>query len=422
MIPATKGRKQKERSLINFHSTFFILIVFIIAVFTACSQYDSSVGGNIVSGADQGQIAEAILPVTATATQTYGDVYKSSLSLLPLGLQDEIQSDLIFKFDSFNQTVDSVVTLESVEFRIYASGFLDSIAAEDGTEWSATVKRINENLDILELRYDTDLDMTDLGVFAIGTKDTSDSATFQFEHEDMKDWLNDTLDFNLRISPESNSNFIKRFFKQSSSTSSDVQPRLMVRCDFINDDVLYEDSLITVHPSFNTYLVNDEAELGDDRLVLSGSYARRMLFSGDFTQFTGDKVSINRAELVLHVDKDWSRAFGDASFFTWWDLKSEWVESGEVDSAKFNIMSNLAYAVKSDTNIIRINVTPIAKWWIAQPDSNYGVGLRHVIESTAISRLGFYDIVEGDTIDTFEEALATTQPYFYMVFTEFTEP
>jgi|GEM_PF-1937839 len=421
MMPLTRGKRGKQYRQLGAVIVFFSLFA-LIQINTGCSQYDSGVGGETISTPDLGEMKETIIPVNATANMTAGDRYKTSTSLLVLGIQDDITSEMFFQFTDFSSLGDTVLNINSGELRLYASGFIDSAAAADGTPWTATVKRIDEPFELIDMKYDLELLTTDIGTFEFGTTDTTDSISFTIDNETLARWFQDTLAYGIKIVPDDGANFLKRFYPQNSTTDASVQPKLIVNVDYQVDEEVFEDITDTLYAAHNTYLVNDDLPFEDDLLQMSSGFAKRMLFSGDFTELRSDLVSLNRAELVLHYDDTWDHEIGTSSFFTWWDLRSEWVESGEIDSVEFGNMSSLAYAVRTDTNTVRLNITPIVKWWVMQPDSNFGLSVRYISEGTGISRLAFHDYDETNPVDTFEEATTTDQPYFYLIFTEFIEP
>ncbi|MBS1262390.1 MAG: hypothetical protein MAG453_01741 [Calditrichaeota bacterium] len=114
---------------------------------------------------------------------------------------------------------------------------------------------------------------------------------------------------------------------------------------------------------------------------------------------------------MLTVDKDWPHALGTTSFFTWYDLRSEWGE--DPDTLTFGSPSELGYSIASDTNVVRINVTPIARSWVAEPDSNYGVAIRSLVQGIRISRAAFYSEQAADN---------TRRPYFRVIYTDYEAP
>ncbi len=379
-----------------------------------CAEYDSSVGESIVGESPAGVIKERSIPVEATATQVAGDIFKRSDTPLVLGQQDSMRSHIFMQYTAWDALGDTVLQIHGAEVMLFGNSFVDSQRVEDFSEWEAEILRVDQWFDLLELEYGSELELTPIDTARLGTNQSLDSTSFALDLQTLEGWIRDTLDFGLYIRPlEEEATFLKRF---SRGTFDAAQiPALRVEADVQVGDEVFNDTTIHISPSYATYLVDDRELPGDEGyLYLSEGYQRRMLFKGDFSELDPAYYSLNRVDLVVHVAPEWPGFLGNTGFFTWYDLEnSDWL--AEPDSAKLGNPSSLAFSIPEDSLEIRLNITPIARYWVSQPDSNFGLAVRSVIEGNGVSRAAFTNIA-GTHADP------DRVPYFRVYYTEFEEP
>lgn len=398
--------------MIHEHRSRMVLLGAFLALIgvSGCAQLDSEVGSSLVGDELTGELSDTLLPVTFSGQVVIGDVYKTSPASLPVGMQDGATSDIVLRFQEFDRIGDTLLAVHSGTLWLYAIGFVDSEAVTDWTEWSAEVLRIDESYNPLEYRYEDELAVTPIDTIPLGTAAADDSIAIELDSVTLHRWVEDTLAYGLRIRPIAPVGFLKRIVGAGSDPGK--LPRLDLTVDFVAGEDTLLDSTVAVYNNLATFLIDDQfagSEL--PRLYLAQGYARRMLFWADFSLFDPAKVSLNRVDLVLHADTSAEGVLGRLDSFTAFDLRGDWMTVGP-DSAQFTSASNLAYPVPSDTSEVRVIITPLARVWTVQPDSNFGVGLRVLDEGERISRACFFDI----------NADPEHRPMMHVIYTRFATP
>ena len=393
-----------------------ILLVLMALLPFGCAQYDSDVGSSIVGGGFEGEVIQTTVPVTRDTTRTMGDRYKVLTATLPIGVQDGLHSWAILSYQNF-PLGDSLLTVDSASIRLEYSGYIDSLDVTDWTPWEAEVFRIDEWYNALEVRYDTDLVLTPLDTILIDPADTE--VSIQLDDSTLFRWVNDTLDYGLLIRPLNGATFIRNFWIRPSDATQ--IPALNVMGTYLDGEETVRDTVDISPTNSSTFLVDDERTFGDSEyLHLSTGYVRNSLLYGDFTDFDAGRVSINRVQLIVHVDTTWQYTFGDQKGkYSWGYLASDWFNS-QLDSVKIGSdLSSSAYDdyVIRDTTTFAdsmvIDITPIVRTWVSVPEENFGVLLRFQSEGDLMRRTAIYSSEATDP---------TNRPYFRVTYTEYDEP
>lgn len=177
-------------------------------------------------------------------------------------------------------------------------------------------------------------------------------------------------------------------------------------------------STVNIAPTFNSTLANDSftipqaGSLTPERLYVSQGYARRMLYRGDFASLVDSMNTINLAELWIVGDSSNTAQFSRTSLFEVYQLKDEWYD--DPDSARFGTSSARVYTVRDSIPKIRLDITPLARFWHSYPDSNFGIGVREFVETASLSRRTFY----GNASNVPD----TLRPWLRIVYTEYKIP
>ncbi len=401
----------------------------ISVLFMSCAQYDREVGSGLVDDDLKGILYDTLVYIDSSATMISGDIFKSSPANLPLGQQNGFVSDILVLFDNFEtftDTTDTSVAIQwtSAELWLYGFGFVDSTETTDFTPWNATVYRIDEDWDPLDYTYEDSLALTPIDTALFGSAESYDSVMVAIDSTTLSRWIDgdtvlvedDTtgaqevisLAYGLRIVPDNNAAFLKNIVSRSAS-SADKLPRILVHG--IHTDLATEtDSVFTdtVYADLTTFLVDDISEHRDDRLYLSEGYLGTMLFWNNFEEILPEAVSINKVELMVYFDEETPELFGNTDILVPYDIVENWFD--EPDSAKIGTFPiNVFYEVVSDTNLVRLDVTPLARLWLASPEDNHGVAVRTSQYFYQIGRRLFYDVTAENAV----------RPKFRIVYTGF---
>jgi hypothetical protein len=388
-----------------------ILLLFLASiVLVSCSEYDSSVGRNLVGGAEDGEIREMFFPVDSYTSYESGDGIKFSSTQLHLGEQDGFHSDIVLWFANYS-SLGEVLELDSARLKMFSAGYVDSDLIDASDEWQAELLRFDELFNPIYEDYSTaqTYSMSPVDTSLLGTVDgdldTFDVNEFTFELDTLD---LDTLLFYIR--PIDQATFIKKFIPWSGVSDPESLPRIEASGTFIVDGDTLQDTTITVNPIYSTWYT-DDSELSPEpgRLQFGQGYVRDLLIAGDFSGLDPAIHSLNRVDLVLMADVEWNRSMGSTTATTWYDIVAEW--SADPDTVEFGSPSELAYFIPDTTDAMRLNVTPIARQWVALPETNFGVAIRSVVSGTTVSRRAIFS---GDaSVDS------TMRPYFHVVYTEF---
>ncbi len=380
----------------------------------ACAEFDKSVGKNLVGGDQDGVIAEMTFPVSEITSYEHGDALKFSSTALHLGEMDEFHSDIVLWFPNFS-SLGEVLELDSTRLKLFSSGYLDAESIEDETPWEAELLRFDENFDPI---YNDFVSAQDYQMTPIDTifLDAEDSAldTFDIKEYTMElDTLTlDTLLLYLRPLDDE-AGFIKRFVPWSSVADPLYLPQIRASGDFVVDGDTLRDTTLVVNPVYTTFYTDDSGVPDDaERIITSQSYLRDVVVKGDFTRIDPASMSLNRVDLVITVDSDWNRNLGDPTAYTWYDVLADW--DLDPDTLEVGSPSELAYFIPDSTMALRINVTPLARQWVALPETNFGLAFKPIIAGNSIARRAFYS--NDPNVDS------TLRPYFHVIYTEFTQP
>ncbi len=389
----------------------FLLLFFVSLVLISCAEYDSSVGRNLVGGAEDGEIKEMVfLPADAFTSYERGDGLKFSSTQLHLGEQDGFHSDIVLWFTNYS-SLGEVLELDSVRLKIYSAGYVDPELIDDPDEWQAELLRFDELFNPIYEDYTSaqTYSMSPIDTSLLGTVDedldTFEVSEFTFEL--------DTLDLDtllLYIRPVDQATFIKKFVPWSGVSDPESLPCIEASGTFVVNEDTLQDTTLSVKPIYSTWYTDDsELSSEPERLLFGQGYVRDVLLSGDFSVLDPASHSLNRVDLVLTADGDWDRSMGKTSAVTWFDITAEW--SADPDTVEFGAGSELAYFIPDSTDAIRLNVTPVARQWVALPETNFGVAIRSVVSGTTVSRRAIFS---GEaSVDS------TMRPYFHVVYTEF---
>jgi hypothetical protein len=401
-----------EKSQTRFWLTFvlFSLVSFSIL---SCAEYDKGVGRNLVGGDEAGEIKELFFPVDDYTSYESGDVLKFSSTQLHLGEQDGFHSDIVLWFANYG-ALGEVLQMDSVKLKLFSAGYVDPESIDPADEWRAELLQFDELFNPIYSDYEDaqTFPMTPIDTLLLGTVD-GDLDTFEVNEFTLElDTLTlDTLLLYLR--PLDQPTFIKRFVPWSSVSDPLYLPQIQASGTFIvNEDTLVDTTLI-VNPLYTTWYTDDAGLPADaGRLPFGQGYARDVLFSSDFTGLDPSTQSLNRVDLVVTADGEWEKNMGSPTAVTWWDIQAEWL--ADPDTVEYGSLSELAYFIPDTTGSIRINVTPIARQWVALPETNFGVAIKSVVAGAAVSRRAIFS---GDaSVDS------TNRPYFHVVYTEFKKP
>lgn len=382
---------------------------------SGCSQYDQSVGSSVIGDGFEGTLKQVVIPVERDTTRTIGDYYKASTVFVPLGYQDGVTSEIVLRYTNFTGLGDSLVTVDSASVRLVGEGYVDSLGVQDFTPWRAVVNRIDSEIEVATLKYGDELDLTPIDTFLVDPGDTSETIHFKLDAETLFRWVNDTASYGLLIRPiDGEAHFLKKFYVRPSDPDQSAQ--LTVSATIQSGDEVIADSTVEIAPGNATFLVDDTLSVADDILPVSTGYVREALMYADFSRFSPTSVSINRVDLVLHVDTTWAHQLRGLDSWTWGYMAGDWFNSNPDSAAIGSELSTGAYreTLLSDTSdVLRITVTPICRSWVPEPDTNYGVRIRPYIEGEVTHRAGVYSSKAADS---------TLRPYFLVTYTEYREP
>ncbi len=388
-----------------------------------CAQFDSDVGSNISSEDLSGVLHDTTLYIDTTAISVLGDVHKYTSANLSLGHQAGITSDFVLSFTNFSALGDSILSLDTARLQLFASGLVDSAGAEDTTAWSAVMYWYS---DVAPETTFTDTSvLVPLDTFEIGTFAKLDSFYLDLNADSVRTWIERHValeqaeedageestakpGITFRFRPNGTSSFLKNFVSNRGSNANHL-PMLQLTGTYLSDSDTLRDSTMLLTAQFSAYMVDDTTTIPENFLALSDGYARRMLFWRSLDMFDPTIHSLNKAELRLHADTDTSRIFGSVVLMTAYEMDNDWVEYP--DSADYGTVSSLAYTISDDTSLVRLDITLLVRYWIADPTENLGVGVRSYSEYTSIGRRLFY----GPGAD---EAL---RPSIRIIYTEFEE-
>ncbi|MBZ0263463.1 hypothetical protein K8I28_02230 [bacterium] len=424
-----------------------MFLIGLATLFGGCAQYDSNTGSDLTGADFRGTLVDTLIPIDSAATMLVGDINKSASAYLILGRQEGMISDIAFRFSNFTRldnpelliadgdstanfdtsySIDSA-TWHSATLKLFGNAFIDTSDISPYTPWTADIFRIAKDFDPVTISYSDTTTMSfmlnDTFATAVDTAELEiniplDSLVFlQMDTTLASMW--DTLAF--RVRPSADANFLQRYYSRLGGGESRV-PVLAVNATFYLTDTTGVQSSVTstvnIAPTFNSTLANDSftipqaGSLTPERLYVSQGYARRMLYRGDFASLVDSMNTINLAELWIVGDSSNTAQFSRTSLFEVYQLKDEWYD--DPDSARFGTSSARVYTVRDSIPKIRLDITPLARFWHSYPDSNFGIGVREFVETASLSRRTFY----GNASNVPD----TLRPWLRIVYTEYKIP
>ena len=394
----------------SFNPFLLILPLSILMILSGCAQYDNEVGGSLVDNEVTGELKDTLFQVDRVAMMTRGDLVKLNAANIPLGIQEELTSDIVLRFTEFNALGDTILEWRSGTLKLFGNGFVDSSETFDPASWSAVVYRIDESWDPIELTNEDTLMMTPLDTIEFITSDPFDSVEVSIDTLTLKSWVEDTLAYRIRISPLPGAGFLKNFASRLASNAEKL-PVLKIDATFRKGEETYTDSVVTIYSDVSSFLTSDSFQVAGDRLYVGAGYSRLMLFHTDFSTLLSNTVSLNKVEVFVHTDSTAVGMLGETNIFTVAQIRYGWSNS-DPDTTTIGSSSSRLFNVSEDTSLVRLDITPLARLWVAEPDSNYGVAVRSFNEFTTIGRRAFYD----------NSADSLLRPVFRVVYTEFDIP
>ncbi len=398
-----------------------------------CGEYSDTVGSDIVDNDLSGTTKEAWFPMDRAAVMNVGDVIKSTPRTLYIGQQAGVTSDILIQFTDFASLMDSVIEVQDVQLYLYGLGVADTNSIQDTTTWNALLYRVDSEWEYIDLKYDAALETTFLdtlegfGSYKLlqtsedDTVSNIDTVIVPIDSTTFYGWLLDTLTYGLRIKPVEGAGFLKKFQSRYNATDAGLIPALHVTGSFLDisgsDTTLYADTTLYVYSVITTFLTNDTTTVPDSLLYLQEGYGRNMLLwqdlAGYFEDSLGlgsDQLSLNKAELFMRLSPDSGRMILDGMAMSIYDVEEEWFN--DPDSTQLGAVSTSQYALPSDTSMLRIDITPLARKWETFPDNNYGMAIKAYNQSARLGRSIFYSV----------DADSAHRPWVRVIYTEYDEP
>ncbi len=418
---------------------FFLLLT----LWLSCAQYDNETGKNLVGDDLHAVLKDTVIYLDSCATMNVGDKNNYTSRSLYIGRQNSLIADIFLRFFKFSPLADSsvlkkliadttldfdtTVIVQSIAWHyaaltLYNNRFVDTLHQNDYTPWNADIFRVQNNIDHYSLTYHDELTETQiLEDNLIGSLQDTGKIEIHLPYDSLfiDSLYRNTMDtLSLRIRPDTDAGFLKRFFAHHASNSSTVVPTLDISATYIFSNDYTLDTTISLYPGFNTYLTDDigltpRTSLKPERLFLGRGFVRRMLLWGDFNSVVDTFNTINRVELWLsnYPDEEVSN-IEPAKALLVYRVKNNWFDSP--DEATLDVRSS-AYDTLNQSEIPqRIDITNLTRFWQADPDSNFGIMVMAEGEIGAMSRRVFH----GNSADTPDEL----KPRLRIVYSKYNLP
>jgi hypothetical protein len=360
----------------------------------ACgSRDDDRVGGSFI--VDQGQLkAVRLLEIAAADTSTDFQVEKPAAApglsnTLPLGHRSGLESRMLIRFET-GAFPDSGTPIDSAAVRFLA---FDGIAAADSISFG--VHRITSNW----IEAD-DFDSTGVPSFLAEAVDTQTIAvpaagdTVRIQVPSLFRFWCDTPDsnFGMLLDPVDGTDGMIELASGETTTPPIIQ-------GFWNDGVADTSvALATTHDSFRVEAAPDFVNLAGvaDHLTLARGFPARALVKfgipgPDSLPELWDRGTVNRAELVLHLDA------GLSSFLTLRIgaqrvLEEPWaVDSTTVDGLLFGLAD-----AEPESSTVTLEVGNLITELLQEGDADHGFLLRTLDERVDADVLRFWSETAAD--------------------------
>ncbi len=308
----------------------------------------------------------------------------SSLNLLLGKASDEYSARILMHFQTFP---DSSV-IDSAKIILYTI----SILGDSSSSFNAKMFQIKsewEETGVLDWT-DPNLQFDSLTVLSEAeiTPESSDSVIFRLDANLVQGWM-DTTDANDNYGvwiDSDDATFIKDFYSRSSSNLT-LLPKLRMRYHTTNqpDTMLSYTSV----PDKDVFILIPNLKLDENLLYIGESVVFRSYLTFDVASQIDSNATINRAELNLVINQDYS--LFDAAGAT--NLQLMRLTEALVEPESIVIDStSLGYfgSVLEDT--VTVNLTALVQLWTSRNSSypNYGLLMQSISEASTLSRIAFH--------------------------------
>jgi len=309
---------------------------------------------------------------------------------LGLGSFSNIESRILLRFSDIPDTVDITKAVLVMDTNtLFSDG-------RSKSEFKAVVRKINEPWDEgtvndVNFNYDTTSFISQAIVKSriadFSSADSSGIESIRFEFDAagvalVQSWVSPTAsDTHGVLIDYEDGGFIKEFFSRN-GTITITRPRIELQ---VSKNGVIVDTLVSL-PTSDAFLVRKLAEPDEGPLYMDNLFSHQ-----SFIKFALDSIpqfsTINRAELVLNLDKASSR-LKDTSFSFLVASLSEFSSpnSAEIDSLVPFISSNLY----PSTTELRINLRGMLQLLTSQGRKSDGFLLRATSQGRDVSRAAFY--------------------------------
>jgi hypothetical protein len=256
--------------------------------------------------------------------------------------------------------------------------------------------------------------------FSVSQAPDSDSISFNIDTSIVNHWISaDSANPNtgLIFDYSGDAQFARQFLSsEMPPVDSLKRPQLILYITPFDsvDSVLWQadtTDTIRLYATNDVFIAVDTAQLANNRLYLGRAVAYRSLFRYDFSQiFPLFGVYINKAEFILFVDSENPLNVGEYSTVKFGRMNDTlWI--ADAQQADYTDITYLSSTISGDS--ITLNITPLVRSWVAEPDTNFGLAVHFTSEVSEMARAPLFTPQDPDS---------SKRPYLHIIYSEGVEP